>query len=96
VEKRAKSQSCFRVGALTAALAAMLFVASGATLWHQDAPGSAATCPICYAAHLPALRSAPAAMTPTHSVVAWTIAPESWIAPPPPAALQPPPRAPPA
>jgi hypothetical protein len=40
---------------LTAALAAVLFVGTGASFLHQDAPGT--FCSICYAAHLPALRS---------------------------------------
>ncbi len=48
-----------RMASLGLALAAILFVASGATLWHTDAPGALATCPICHLAHMPALRGMP-------------------------------------
>jgi hypothetical protein len=95
MNKRAEPQTWFRVAVLTAALVAILFLATGAALWHHDAPGSAATCPICAAAHLPALRSAPAEAVPTHFVVVWMIAPELRFAPPAPETLQPPPRGPP-
>lgn len=55
---RSNSPGWPRLVVLTAAVAALLFLASGATLWHHDAPGT--VCSICYAAHIPALRSAPA------------------------------------
>jgi hypothetical protein len=91
----ARSQP-FRLVVLTAALVAILFVATGAALWHYDAPGSAATCPLCYAAHLPILHSASAGMAPSSSAVAWMVACELRSAPPAPDALQFPPRGPPA
>ena len=52
---RRKSFSWFRVVALAAAGTAIVLVASGIWLWHTDAPGSEATCPICHVAHMPVL-----------------------------------------
>src|SRR3990172_1882921 len=46
------------LAAFMVALASLLVFAAGASLWHQDSPGTA--CPICYATHLPAMRSLPA------------------------------------
>jgi peptidoglycan/LPS O-acetylase OafA/YrhL len=37
---------------LGAAAFALLFLAVGVAYWHQDAPGSEATCAICHVAHL--------------------------------------------
>jgi len=42
---------------MSAALAALLVIATGVTLLHEDSPGT--TCSICYAAHLPAMSSLP-------------------------------------
>jgi hypothetical protein len=60
-----------RLIALTAALAALLIVATGVTVWHQDSPGT--VCPICYAAHSPALRSASTSAVSAPLVVAWAV-----------------------
>ena len=43
-----------QLAALTAALAAVVLLASGISFWHTDAPGSDATCPICHVAHVSA------------------------------------------
>jgi hypothetical protein len=59
-----------RMASLGLALAAILFVASGATLWHTDAPGALATCPICHLAHMPALRGMPAGIVITRVIFA--------------------------
>jgi hypothetical protein len=59
-----------RMVSLGLALAAILFVASGATLWHTDAPGALATCPICHLAHMPTLRGMPGAIVVTRIVFA--------------------------
>jgi hypothetical protein len=58
MNKHVDSPRWLRLAVLTAALVAVLFVATGAGFWHHDAPGTADRCPICNAAHLPALRSA--------------------------------------
>jgi len=50
-----RSLRWFRVAVLGTAFAAILLVASGISLWHSDAPGSEATCPICHVAHMPVL-----------------------------------------
>jgi len=60
-----------RMASLGLALAAILFVASGATLWHTDAPGALATCPICHLAHMPAWRGMPGAIVVTRIIFAW-------------------------
>jgi hypothetical protein len=40
------------LAALAAAVVSVVFVATGASLWHQDRPGSEAACSICHLAHL--------------------------------------------
>jgi hypothetical protein len=85
-----------RLALLTAAILAILLLATGANVWHIDAPGSAATCPICHLAHLSPLLHAPAALVSAPVLLAhirpvqWRLQNES------PSALIPPPRAPPA
>ena len=84
-----------RFAALTAAMAAVLFLASGATLWHVDAPGSSATCPICHLAHMPALRGTPAGGVFAPAPVAWIAPLQVRISRAAPISLDSPPRAPP-
>jgi hypothetical protein len=84
-----------RFAALTAAMAAVLLLASGVTLWHVDTPGSSATCPICHLAHMPTLRGMPAGGVFAPVAVAWVVPLEiraSYVAP---ISLDSPPRAPP-
>jgi hypothetical protein len=81
---------------LAAALAAMLFVASGASLWHVDAPGSEATCPICHLAHMPVLRGLPASTLAEPVLVAWIVPAETQAGHPALVSPDSPPRAPPA
>src|ERR1700732_5017485 len=40
------------LAALAAAVVSIVSVATGASLWHQDRPGSEATCAICHLARL--------------------------------------------
>jgi len=65
--------SWLRLVALMAALAAMCFLASGATFWHSDAHGSDATCPTCHVAHAPALQLVPMALEAAPRAIAWVI-----------------------
>ena len=58
---------------LAAAMAALLLVATGAAFLHQDQPGSTASCPMCYVAHSPALRSALANPVAASLVVVWVV-----------------------
>ena len=94
IRNRSSSQR-FRLAVLVAAVLAVLFVASGAALWHLDAPGSEATCPICHAVHMPALRGAPAETLASPTTFGWLVVPEARLAHAAPAALNAPPRAPP-
>ena len=80
---------------LTTALLALLFVASGAALWHLDAPGSAATCPICHAVNMPALHAVRAGVLVSPTTSAWLETPETRLTHARPATLNAPPRAPP-
>ena len=84
-----------RLAVLAAAFAAVLFVATGASLWHQDAPGATASCSICYATHLPVLRSMPAGTPTAPLAVAWVITAELRLTHAEPDKLNSPPRAPP-
>ena len=84
-----------RFAVLITALLAVLFVASGAASLHVDAPGSEATCPICHAVHMPALRGAPAEALASFETVARLVVPEARLTQAVPAALHAPPRAPP-
>lgn len=56
---------------LAAALLSLLVVGTGVTLWHQDAPGT--VCSICYAAHLPAMRSLPVRTPVASYAIAWLV-----------------------
>ena len=96
VRRRSALLRWVRLTALGAALVAVLFVASGAALWHFDAPGSLATCPICHLAHMPALRGAHGAVVATRVTIAWVVPIDSRLGHAPTAALHSPPRAPPA
>jgi len=84
-----------RLAMLTAAFAAVLFVATGAAFWHQDAPGAAASCSICYATHLPALSSMPVGTPAAPLAIAWVITAELRLTHTEPDKLNSPPRAPP-
>jgi hypothetical protein len=81
--------------ALGVALVAILFVASGAALWHFDAPGSLATCPICHLAHMPVLQGAHGALVAARITIAWIVPKDAQFGHTP-TALHSPPRAPPA
>jgi hypothetical protein len=69
-----KSLGWLRLAALTVAIAAIAFVATGVTLWHVDTPGSAATCPICHVAHTPFLGGVSAQVVVAPFAVAWVVA----------------------
>lgn len=56
---------------LATALLSLLAVGMGVTLWHQDTPGT--VCSICYAAHLPAMRSLPVRMPVSSYAIAWLV-----------------------
>jgi hypothetical protein len=80
---------------LGATILAVLLVAIGAGFWHQDAPGSEATCAICHLAHLtPAVTSFSAGLS-APLVLAWHLPAEIYITQASPTALSAPPRAPP-
>jgi hypothetical protein len=83
------------VAALIAALAAVFFVASGATLWHSDASGSETACPICHVAHMPALQAAPVGLDTAPAQITWVAPAETLSGHAEPYSLIPPPRAPP-
>src|ERR1700684_1249486 len=84
-----------RLAILTVTIASVLFVATGASLWHLDAPGSEATCPICHLAHMPALRGLSAATLSEPVLVSWIVLAETQVSHAAPVALDSPPRAPP-
>lgn len=63
------------------AVLALFFVASGGALWHHDAPGSAATCPVCHAAHMPVLMGALGTALIAPAAIEWLAAPEVRLAP---------------
>jgi hypothetical protein len=91
---RSNSPEWLRLAVLAAALAAVLFVATGAALWHQDTPGT--FCSICYAAHIPALRSALVRAPVTSSAVVRVVPVELRLNHATPETLNSSPRAPPA
>ena len=91
---RRNSAQWLRLIALTAAMVALLVVATGATLWHQDSPGT--TCSICYAAHLPAMRSLPARTPVASRAIAWLVPADLLLNHATPERLNSAPRAPPA
>jgi hypothetical protein len=62
---------------IAAAIIAVMLVASGASLWHIDAPGSAATCPICHFAHISVIPGLPAQSVSVPVRVAWLVSAES-------------------
>ena len=86
-----KNRRWLRLVVLTAALTAILLVASGASLWHIDAPGSEATCTICHLAHLPALAGVLTSAPVVPALVAWIAPAETQVAHLAPAALSSPP-----
>ena len=81
---------------LTVAVAALLFLATGAALWHHDAPGKAASCSICLATHLPVLSSMPTGTPAAFCAVAWVVPVELRLNHATPDTLNSSPRAPPA
>jgi hypothetical protein len=96
MRKQAKRLPWLRLLALTAAMAAVIVVASGISYWHDDASGSDATCPICHVAHISALPSAPADIPTALTAIAWVVTPETCVGYARPLSAIPPPRAPPA
>jgi hypothetical protein len=95
MSNKGKRSRWLRLAVLATAIAAVLLVASGASLWHYDAPGSEATCPICHLAHMPVLSGTPGVVLSAPAPLSWvTVAPAraAHVAP---AALDCPPRAPP-
>jgi hypothetical protein len=84
-----------RLTVLTIAIAAVLFVAAGASLWHLDAPGSEATCPICHLAHMPALRGLSASTLTEPVLISWIVPAEAQVSHAAPVSLDSPPRGPP-
>lgn len=94
--RQQRSLRWFRLAFLTAALAAVLLVASGISLWHTDTPGSEATCPICHVAHMPVLPDTATSILATPIAVARVVPAGTQIVHAAPAALDSPPRAPPA
>lgn len=96
ISVRRKSLRWFRVAVLAAACTAILLVASGIWLWHTDAPGSEATCPICHVAHMPVLPGAPTGVLSVFCVVASVALAEVQLLHSAPVGLSSPPRAPPA
>jgi hypothetical protein len=68
--KRTHKIAWLHVAAVTAAVVAVMLIATGASLWHIDAPGSAATCPICHFAHISVLPGLPAESVSVHVIVA--------------------------
>lgn len=62
---------------VSAAGFALLLLALGVAYWHQDTPGSEATCAICHVAHLTPLPGAVVASISTPLLIAWYEAAES-------------------
>jgi len=81
------------LAAFMVALASLLVFAAGASLWHQDSPGTA--CPICYATHLPAMRSLPAHTPVAATAIVRLVPAELLLTHATPDRLNSPPRAPP-
>jgi hypothetical protein len=92
---KTNSLGWLRLAALTVAIAAIAFVATGATLWHVDTPGSAATCPICHVAHAPLLGGVSAQIVVVPFALAWLVAARQHIRHEAPPVLDASPRAPP-
>ena|ERR1700758_142977 len=94
--KQRHARDWVRFACLGAATLAVLLLAIGAALWHQDAPGSEATCSICHLAHLaPVLGSLIDGLS-APLVIAWHLPAETRVTHAAPATLSAPPRAPPA
>ena len=86
-----------RLVALSAALAGVLLLATGAAWWHIETPGSVDSCPICcHTAHISAVPEAFSAASTASVVVAWLLAAERLLLPGDPSVVVPPSRAPPA
>jgi len=85
-----------RLVGLASALFAVSLLAIGVVYWHNDAPGSADTCPICHLAHMPTLPGMSAAAFSGSTAGAWIVVDEIRIAHTAPCTLDSPPRAPPA
>ena len=85
-----------RMAVLTAAVAAMLFLATVGSEWHFDAPGSEATCPICHFAHMPVLPGVSTNIPVAPAMVVWVLPAETYGVYAAPVGLDSPPRAPPA
>jgi len=85
-----------RLAMLGAALVAVVLVASGVLLWHSDAPGSLATCPICHVAHMSVLRAASGPIVAARIALAWVFPTNPLVGYSAAAERSSPPRAPPA
>jgi hypothetical protein len=81
---------------LSAAAFALLLLALGVAYWHQDAPGSEATCAICHVAHLAPLPGYGVASISVPLLIAWYEPDETEAEQPSPPLTNAPPRAPPA
>jgi hypothetical protein len=81
---------------LAASLTALFFMACGASLWHVDAPGSEANCPICHFAHMPLLPRVSTSLPIAPATVVWILPAETYEPYTAPTALHSSPRAPPA
>src|SRR5947209_2118718 len=90
-----QSRDWVHLACFTAAAFAVLLLAVGAAFWHQDEPGSEATCAICHVAHLAPLPGAPVGTLPAPLFIAWHQPAEAQLEPPAPLTLNAPPRAPP-
>lgn len=82
---------CFGAAAL-----ALLPLAIGAGYWHQDAPGSEATCAICHVAHLTPLPGSGVTLISAPLLIEWCEPAEAQPEQPSPALTNASPRAPPA
>jgi hypothetical protein len=81
---------------LSAAAFALLLLALGVAYWHQDTPGSEATCAICHVAHLTPLPGSVVAPISAPLLVGWYESAEAQLEQASPPLTDAPPRAPPA
>lgn len=65
--------------ALTAAMLATVLLAIGPGILHNDAPGSAASCPICHVAHISALPGLPVGLLAVSAPVSWFVFPAARV-----------------
>jgi hypothetical protein len=86
----------FDFACLIAAAFALLLLALGVAYWHQDAPGSEATCAICHVAHLTPLPGSVVASISVPLLIEWYEPREAQLEQPSPPLTDAPPRAPPA